>query len=557
MQDVERRTGEQPHCDPAAEAADCGQERDAAPPAVREEIDDRDEVRDEQREQEDLDRPAAYEALTRPHERCRSLGQLEPLVERTDELLRRTADLPDARGRERAASIGERLGWTRPRRRDREGGDPSGNERSLAVQREREPEVDQLRDDARPPRRPARLLRDPPRGRLDEARRGRARRVACDLDPRFAEPADRVEVDRRDDREWRVRGEAQRAEPTERAGIGREEDDRVSRAHARAGRRRERIAARELDERCGAGGVVVRTRAVAGVVTVSHHDDRLARLSARDGPEVLQARRPRPGIVAVHVSDETGRSYCRIWSRNHARREQRTGTSGRPVGVVAGEICRERPRRRPVEVGRQLRRRQRHRPHDRECEEEDRERHDERTSRGRGGCSPDVQSIRAGRGDVRAPSPGLSWHRRNADARPLPHDPAGRRRGRRAHRLDVPARERRVRCCPGWRRRGGAPAVCRATYRPGRARPDAAAAGWARGLQAAAGDEHGADHHAHGARRRARQGARARARRGRLHHEAVLDPRVPFARPRAAPPRAPTACAGGRGRRRGSKPTGS
>ena len=41
----------------------------------------------------------------------------------------------------------------------------------------------------------------------------------------------------------------------------------------------------------------------------------------------------------------------------------------------------------------------------------------------------------------------------------------------------------------------------------------------------------GADHHAHRPRRRARQGARPRARRRRLHHEAVLDPRVP--QPRA------------------------
>ena len=49
--------------------------------------------------------------------------------------------------------------------------------------------------------------------------------------------------------------------------------------------------------------------------------------------------------------------------------------------------------------------------------------------------------------------------------------------------------------------------------------------------------EHGADHHAHGPRRRARQGARPRARRGRLHHEAVLDPRVPQPRARAPSPR--------------------
>ena len=49
-------------------------------------------------------------------------------------------------------------------------------------------------------------------------------------------------------------------------------------------------------------------------------------------------------------------------------------------------------------------------------------------------------------------------------------------------------------------------------------------------------EQHGPDHHAHGSRRRARQGARARARRGRLHHEAVPDPRVP--EPRAGRPAA-------------------
>ena len=66
--------------------------------------------------------------------------------------------------------------------------------------------------------------------------------------------------------------------------------------------------------------------------------------------------------------------------------------------------------------------------------------------------------------------------------------------------------------------------------RPRRARHDAAEARRARGLQAAARPELGADHHAHGPRRRARQGPRARARRRRLRHEAVLDPRVPLAR---------------------------
>ena len=70
--------------------------------------------------------------------------------------------------------------------------------------------------------------------------------------------------------------------------------------------------------------------------------------------------------------------------------------------------------------------------------------------------------------------------------------------------------------------------------RPRRARRDAAEARRPRGLQAAARDEPRPDHHADRPRRRGRQGARPRARRGRLHHQAVLDPRVPEPRPGGA-----------------------
>ena len=52
-------------------------------------------------------------------------------------------------------------------------------------------------------------------------------------------------------------------------------------------------------------------------------------------------------------------------------------------------------------------------------------------------------------------------------------------------------------------------------------------AGRARSVQAAARREQRADHHADRPRRGARQGAGPRARCGRLHNEAVLDPRVP------------------------------
>jgi hypothetical protein len=146
----------------------------------------------------------------------------------------------------------------------------------LAVEREREAEVDQLRDDAGPVGRPAHLLLDPAGRSLDEARGRRAWRVTGDLNLWHTGSADRVEIDHGDDGERRVRREAQRAEAAERAGVGRQEHDRVPRPHTRARCRRDRIAAGELDERGRARRVVVGAGAVTRVVTVRHHDDRPA-----------------------------------------------------------------------------------------------------------------------------------------------------------------------------------------------------------------------------------------------------------------------------------------
>ena len=78
----------------------------------------------------------------------------------------------------------------------------------------------------------------------------------------------------------------------------------------------------------------------------------------------------------------------------------------------------------------------------------------------------------------------------------------------------------------------------RADLRPRRAGRDAAADGRPRGLPAAARQGRDrADHHAHGQVRGDRQGARPGARRRRLHHQAVLDARVPLAREGGAAPR--------------------
>ena len=110
------------------------------------------------------------------------------------------------------------------------------------------------------PGEPPGLLVDSARSRLDEARCRRAGRVACDLDSRLTASADRIEVDCRDDVERRMRCEPQRAQPAERAGVRGEEHDRVPRAARACRRRREGVAACELDESGRAGRVVVRRR---------------------------------------------------------------------------------------------------------------------------------------------------------------------------------------------------------------------------------------------------------------------------------------------------------
>ena len=88
-------------------------------------------------------------------------------------------------------------------------------------------------------------------------------------------------------------------------------------------------------------------------------------------------------------------------------------------------------------------------------------------------------------------------------------------------------------------------ALRRAAVRPRRARRDAAEARRARGLPPAAQPQRGADHHADREVGGDRQGRRARDRRRRLHHQAVLDARVPQPREGGAAPRRAVA----RGRR--------
>ena len=79
----------------------------------------------------------------------------------------------------------------------------------------------------------------------------------------------------------------------------------------------------------------------------------------------------------------------------------------------------------------------------------------------------------------------------------------------------------------GARRPGGARPAPRGHLRPRRARRDAAEGRRLRGLPPAPRAQPRADHHAHRQGRGDRQGARPRARRRRLHHQALLGARVP------------------------------
>ena len=249
-------------------------------------------------------------AVAEPDVARRPLRELEPLVERAEQspaptgpscaslrVSRRPALSPNA-GRRPAA-----------RARERDRGDPARDERPLLVEREREAEVDELR--RRTPGcsgRLPRLLEDRAATRsatsVVAGERGRSPAISIRGGPRSGE---RVEVDARRRRGPRRRGsprEAERAEAAERAGVGREEDERVRRLDRRpasrtaAARRRARArAAPRSRSRCRSrpGPTPVSSR--CAITTIASR-----RLARRRRPSRSGAARCRgPGIVSRHA----------------------------------------------------------------------------------------------------------------------------------------------------------------------------------------------------------------------------------------------------------------
>ena len=195
----------------------------------------------------------------------------------------------------RSARIRERVGAPLRQGRQRDGRDAVGDERALLAGSEREAEVGQLPESRRSARLRAGLLEHARRHGAHERGGGRARLVSRQLEPWESAAGDRVEVDDRDDAPpvRRRGGEPLGSERAEGAAVGGEEDERVRRARAqRAVSAHRRVATRELDQRSGAGGVVVGSGADARRVAMGQDDDRLRRVAFRHGDDVSQLHLP-------------------------------------------------------------------------------------------------------------------------------------------------------------------------------------------------------------------------------------------------------------------------
>ena len=175
------------------------------------------------------------------------------------------------------------------------------DERRLLVQAQRKGEVEELRESARASSRGAGLLQNSRGGGANERGGSELRVVAGENEVWAAVPGDRVQVDGRDDaiHVGRVLREIRRSEASERPSVRGQEQDRVIRlGRPRRGLGR-RVRARQLEERCGSGAVVVRAWARAAVVAVCEHDDDLVRPPFAEREQVLELHAAAAGDFRV------------------------------------------------------------------------------------------------------------------------------------------------------------------------------------------------------------------------------------------------------------------
>ena len=180
--------------------------------------------------------------------------------------------------------------------------------------------------------------------------------------------------------ERRRRGEPLGAVAAVRAAVRGEEDERVLGPGASGHRAELRIPARELEQGGRSRGIRIRSRPLAGVVTMGDEDDRVGGVARHSGDDVAQPYAPEagngllPGVLARFEVVE--RELVRVPARR-ALGERRPRY---PARMVPGELGRRRHRRGRVERGRQQRGRERPRVRDGERGEQERG-HDEEQRR--------------------------------------------------------------------------------------------------------------------------------------------------------------------------------
>ena len=145
-----------------------------------------DQERQQRRQEHELDRPARQHARAEVDVAGGSRRELGTRVEPAQELLRRAPELGQPHAVEPLRLVGERARRPLAAGRQRQRRNALRQQRPLLVQREREAEVDELRKRARVLRAPARLLEHALGRGLDESRRGEARLVADQHQPRAA-----------------------------------------------------------------------------------------------------------------------------------------------------------------------------------------------------------------------------------------------------------------------------------------------------------------------------------------------------------------------------------
>jgi hypothetical protein len=210
--------------------------------------------------------------------------------------------------------------------------------------------------------------------RLDEAGAGGARGVPRELETRRRAPGDRVEIEDSDDVRHlrRLGGEVRCAEAAVGRAVAREERQGVR--QRRGGRRgARRVGSCQLEERGGAGGVVVRAGAGAAVVAVRHDEDRLQRPSRPGGQEVDEPRPPVAGDRGREGVPPDPVAVRRHVLHEPPRRAERPGCARPPDRPLRGEIRCEQAGLDGIEGMRDRGRRQRRGPGHAEREDEQRQ----------------------------------------------------------------------------------------------------------------------------------------------------------------------------------------